>query len=632
MQGMGGSLSGSNPLILAAFEAALRHQGLIVLILLIIAGTAWVWPYTAPRPRLVGLPADTTEATTVEAAAAPAETATDASVTAVAAPSAAATGAAEHAARTLLRISFGLLWIFDGLLQIQQGMPVGLPTDVVQPAAATSPGWVKHLVNDGTLIWTRHPISAAAATVWIQIGVGVLLLVARRGRLSQWAAGVSIAWGLVVWVFGEAFGGIFGQGQSWLFGAPGAVLLYVVAGVLIALPERVWRDKRLGRALLGVLGVFFVGMAILQAWPGRGFWQGQRDPHATAGSLTSMVQTMSQTSQPHALSSAVSSFGSFDAQHGWFVNLVVVLALAGLGIALVIGREQVTFGALVFGSIFCIAVWVFVQDLGFLGGVGTDPNSMIPTVLLIAAGYLALTRRVEPAPAAEPVAVAATPKRLRPLTSTAGLGVIAVVATFGVVLVGAVPMAFASANTHTDTIVTEAINGQPQPTDTPAPPFELTDQHGNPVNLATFKGRTVALTFLDPVCTTDCPLIAQEFRQVDARIGSTANTAFVAVVANPTYLGVQFVQAFDAQENMNMPNWYFLTGSLAQLRAVWDSYGIQVQTTGSGGMSAHSDTTYVIDGVGHLRTILGADPGNTATDSASFATLLNKEMRAVGAA
>jgi hypothetical protein len=64
---------------------------------------------------------------------------------------------------------------------------------------------------------------------------------------------------------------------------------------------------------------------------------------------------------------------------------------------------------------------------------------------------------------------------------------------------------------------------------------------------------------------------------------------------------------------------------------VWDSYGIQVETTGSGGMSAHNDTTYVIDGAGHLRTILGADPGNTSTDSASFATLLNKEMRAVEA-
>ncbi len=81
-----------------------------------------------------------------------------------------------------------------------------------------------------------------------------------------------------------------------------------------------------------------------------------------------------------------------------------------------------------------------------------------------------------------------------------------------------------------------------------------------------------------------------------------------------------------------MPNWYFLTGSLAQLRAVWSAYGIEVQTTGSGGMAAHSDTTYVIDGAGHLRTILGSNPGNTSTDSASFATLLNKEMRAVGVA
>jgi cytochrome oxidase Cu insertion factor (SCO1/SenC/PrrC family) len=213
------------------------------------------------------------------------------------------------------------------------------------------------------------------------------------------------------------------------------------------------------------------------------------------------------------------------------------------------------------------------------------------------------------------------------------LGITAAVASFGIVLVGAVPMAFASVNTHTDTIVTEAINGQPEPTDTPATPFELTDQNGKAVSLATLKGRTVALTFLDPVCTSDCPLIAQEFRQVDESLGAAAtkNTAFVAVVANPTYLGVQFVQAFDSEENMNMPNWYFLTGSLAQLTAVWNAYGIQVQTIGSGGMAAHSDTTYVIDGAGHLRTILGADPGATTTDFASFAALLNKEMRAVAA-
>jgi cytochrome oxidase Cu insertion factor (SCO1/SenC/PrrC family) len=620
VQGMGGTISDSNPLILAAFASALRHQALIVLILLLIAATAWVWPYTAPKPRPDVEPAGGADAVSAtDAAAAP--TAIEAAQP--------ATELGEHPARKLLRVSFGLLWIFDGLLQLQHAMPTGLPAQVVQPAAASSPHWVQQLVNNGTLIWLRHPISAAASAVWIQVGVGVLLLVARRGRLSQLAGAVSVGWGLVVWVFGEAFGGIFGSGLSWLFGAPGAVLFYVVAGVLVALPERAWFGPRVGRALLGVLGFFFVGMAILQAWPGRGFWQGQRDPHATAGSLTSMVQTMSQTRQPHALSSVVSSFASFDAQHGWFVNLFIVLALTGIGIALLTGREQLTFVALVCSSILCIAVWVLVQDLGFLGGVGTDPNSMIPTVLLIGAGYLALTRQAAPAVRrAEPVR--STSLRAA-LSSPAALRVTAVVASFGIVLVGAVPMAFASVNTHTDTIVTEAINGQPEPTNTPAAPFELIDQTGATVSLATLKGKTIALTFLDPVCTSDCPLIAQQFRQVDESLGAAAakNTAFVAVVANPTYLGVEFVQAFDAQENMNMPNWYFLTGSLAQLTAVWNAYGIQVQTIGSGGMAAHSDTTYVIDGAGHLRTILGADPGTTATDSASFAALLNKEMRAV---
>jgi cytochrome oxidase Cu insertion factor (SCO1/SenC/PrrC family) len=624
VQGMGGTVAGGNPLILAAFESALRHQALIVLVLLIIAATAWVWPYTAPKPKLSAAPpAGSTESTSEAAPIEPAPVDSDAD---------AAIGLGEHPARKWLRMSFGVLWIFDGLLQLQQGMPVGLPTQVVQPAAASSPQWVQHLVNNGALIWLRHPIPAAASAVWIQVGVGVLLLVARRGRLSQLAGIVSVGWGLVVWVFGEAFGGIFGSGLSWLFGAPGAVLLYVAAGVLIALPERAWVGQRVGRALLGVLGVFFVGMAILQAWPGRGFWQGQRNPHATAGSLTSMVQTMSKTPQPHVLSSVVSSFASFDAQHGWFVNLFVVLALAGIGIALLTGREQVTFVALVCSSVLCIAVWLFVQDLGFLGGVGTDPNSMIPTMLIIGAGYLALSRRQ--ARVARATEVVKPASILAAISSPAGLSITAVVASFGIVLVGAVPMAFASVNTHTDTIVTEAINGQPEPTDTPAAPFELTDQTGATVSLATLKGRTVALTFLDPVCTTDCPLIAQQFRKVDESLSATdaKNTAFVAVVANPTYLGVQFVQAFDAQENMNMPNWYFLTGSLAQLTTVWNAYGIQVQTIGSGGMAAHSDTTYVIDGAGHLRTILGADPGDTTTDSASFAALLNKEMRAVAAA
>ncbi len=40
----------------------------------------------------------------------------------------------------------------------------------------------------------------------------------------------------------------------------------------------------------------------------------------------------------------------------------------------------------------CLADWVLIQDLGFFGGLGTDPNSMIPFALLAVGGYLALAR------------------------------------------------------------------------------------------------------------------------------------------------------------------------------------------------------------------------------------------------
>ena len=170
-------------------------------------------------------------------------------------------------------------------------MPLGLPSGVVQPAADGSPGWVHHLVNIGVTIWNNHPVPAAAAAVWIQVGIGLWLLVAprgnwsRAGRCGQLSVGGS-------WCGSSArrSGRSSAPGSRGLFGAPGGVIFYVAAGVLIALPERSWARDRLGKAILAVTGVFFVGMAVLQAWPGRGFWQGTAGPPQRAGgTLTAMV-------------------------------------------------------------------------------------------------------------------------------------------------------------------------------------------------------------------------------------------------------------------------------------------------------------------------------------------------------
>ena len=134
----------------------------------------------------------------------------------------------------------------------------------------------------------------------------------------------------------------------------------------------------------------------------------------------------------------------------------------------------------------------------------------------------------------------------------------------------------------------------------------------------------MALTFLDPVCTSDCPLIAQEFRQTDLQLGAAVrNVDFVAIVSNPIYRSISFTNAFDSQESMNrLPNWYYLTGSVAQLQQVWNSYGVLVSTVGAGAMVAHSDLAFVIDGRGPEPDALIDDPGPTQTYVSSFSSLL----------
>jgi cytochrome oxidase Cu insertion factor (SCO1/SenC/PrrC family) len=641
MPGMNSGVNVNDPTVIAAFKAALTHQAIIALLIFGLLGLAWITVRAWLPAAQVG----------EQAAPDPSPTASQAGgQAALVGPH---TGAvAEPAWRQALRVGFGLLWVFDGILQAQPKMAIGLPSQVIEPSAASSPHWVQQVVNWAGTTWSYHPLQAGAAAVWIQVGIGVWLLAAPRGGWSRLAGLVSVGWGLVVWVFGESFGGVFAPGLTWLFGAPGAVLIYVVAGALIALPERVWRDPRLGQAILSGLGLFLVAMAVLQAWPGRGFWQGIS--HGHRGTLAGMTHEMAQTPQPGLLSAGVSAFTRFEEAHGFAVNLVAVVALGLIGAAFLTGRRRLARPALIAFTALCLADWVLIEDIGIFGGLGTDPNSMIPFILLAVSGYLALTPgtapATEPASAAEPAsagepAIPAAPAlapasgwrdRFRPtsirrsVASAASFSTVVSLGALGLIILGAAPMAAAQASANADPILAESIAGSSAQLDFPAKGFALTDQHGRTVSLASLRGKVVLLTFLDPVCTTDCTLIAQEFRATGQLLGAASRwVELVAIVTNPVYHQVTDTVAFDRQEHLDqVPNWRYLTGSVPQLRQVWNDYDITAEILPAGSMIGHQDVAYVIDQAGHVRAELNTDPGpgTTATKS-SFAVLLADAAR-----
>ena len=70
--------------------------------------------------------------------------------------------------------------------------------------------------------------------------------------------------------------------------------------------------------------------------------------------------------------------------------------LALIGMAFLTGRSRVVRPAIYVAVVLCVADWIFVQDLGFFGGVGTDPNSMVPMVLVLVSAYLATVRLPAP--------------------------------------------------------------------------------------------------------------------------------------------------------------------------------------------------------------------------------------------
>ena len=147
-------------------------------------------------------------------------------------------GVEESRARTYLRWAFGTLWLLDGILQFQASMPLGLANNVVAPMLQGTPSWLHAMMVHGITTWNNHPIALAAGIAWLQVGIGLGLLVS-NGRTGRWVAGLSAFYAAGIWLIGNGAGGTFIHGASLLFGWPGATLFYVVAGVwLFVDPQR----------------------------------------------------------------------------------------------------------------------------------------------------------------------------------------------------------------------------------------------------------------------------------------------------------------------------------------------------------------------------------------------------------
>ncbi len=506
-------------------------------------------------------------------------------------------GMNEPRARTYLRWGFGVIWLFDGVLQFQVSMPLGLANNVIAPLTSNTPMWLHSLMEHGIHLWNSHPINLAVGVAWLQVGLGLALLVS-NGLTGRVAGLVSASWAALVWLIGNGAGGLFATGASFLFGWPGATFFYVVAGVWLALEPSVFR-RWFSLITLRVLAVVAALAALLQIVPSAQFWRG-----GNANALTAMTSYMTKIDQPHWLAWLSRSVGILAGTMGGGANLVIILwlALSAAGLWVAPRREwRWPVWTFVTG---CLFFWVTAQDTSLFGGLSTDFNSLLPLAVL--------------AGCAMPTLQDASPVRRRlPQEFTSSTG--AVVATFATAMIlYSVALMGASTFSSAETTLYQAQNGTATSVKSPATGFTLTDQFDKPYTLGEHRGNVTLLAFLDPRCWTDCPLLAQQLKVLRADLPVGAKLDIVAVAADPFHEQLSDLRHFMAVHRLShVSNFYFITGKLASVRKVWASYGIGVTMTKSDAMSVHSDYMFIIDPAQELRWVIPDDPISSSSGSAS---------------
>ena len=175
----------------------------------------------------------------------------------------------------------------------------------------------------------------------------------------------------------------------------------------------------------------------------------------------------------------------------------------------------------------------------------------------------------------------------------------------------------------------------------PAPGFELTNQHGETVELSDRLGSVVAVTFLYTSCPDICPVIASHLREVRRLLGEdAAEVEIVAISVDPDRDSVETVYDYSRRWDM-LDGWDFLVGDEGELRPVWRAYYVapsvapsrddgadgtrRKHTSGTDALArdiaaaytvSHAGPVYLIDRAGGMRSLftLPFEPGDIVHD------------------
>lgn len=132
--------------------------------------------------------------------------------------------------------------------------------------------------------------------------------------------------------------------------------------------------------------------------------------------------------------------------------------------------------------------------------------------------------------------------------------------------------------------------------------FTLIDQDGNRFLSAHLRGRIVVLDFIYTTCADVCPLFTVNFAQLQRRLAPEykREVFLVSITTDPEIDSPKVLKAYGQRHGADFGSWAFLTGTEAQLKVVWNGFGIRVIHKARG-LVQHDSVTTLIDRQGARR-------------------------------
>ncbi len=151
-----------------------------------------------------------------------------------------------------------------------------------------------------------------------------------------------------------------------------------------------------------------------------------------------------------------------------------------------------------------------------------------------------------------------------------------------------------------------------------APPLRLKNYLGQPVNLASYRGKAVLVTFLYTNCPDVCPLITSNLRVAQNLMGAAtaAKAQIIAVSVDPKGDTPKAVATFLARHEMT-GRMQYLVGTARELAKVWKEWGVGSERDANQPQFVnHSGLIYGITATGKRLSVYAADfqPSEIAHD------------------